>query len=46
MLFNPSTIETLRQRAELGHRQIAEGRGHTTEEVLCACRRQERAEAV
>ena len=46
MTYNPNTIETLRMRAELGHQQIAQGMGHTTQEVIRSCRNHVIVEAV
>lgn len=46
MTYSPDTIEVLRMRAELGHRQVAQGKGLTTQEVIRACREKKIDEAV
>ena len=46
MMYNQTNVDILRLRAELGHQQIAEGKCHTTQEVLQACRNKKIAEAV
>ena len=46
MAYNLTTIEVLRMRAEVGHQQIAQGMGHTTQEVIRSCRNNVVVEAV